>query len=191
MTLDTFLIAHGSAIILPLAVIEGPLVSIAVGFLSAQGYFDWLWALGLLIAGDLIGDLLYYWIGRKGRTPLAGLLRRFGVRSTVTPELQAHLRDHATKMLCIGKWTQSMGLVVLIGSGMLRLPLAKFILVNLLATLPKTGVLFGIGYFAGNRYATLEHHPVVTAVVLGVAGLGAILLVLRRAEAIRAGGPCP
>ncbi len=189
MTLDAFLIANGSALILPLAIIEGPLVSIAAGFLSAQGYFDWPWAMGLLVCGDIIGDLLYYWLGRTGRTPLTGLLRRFGVRSTVTPDLQRHLKEHATKMLFIGKWTQSMGLVVLVGSGMLRLPLAKFILVNLLATLPKTAVLFSVGYFASGYLGFFEHHAVLTAVLLGIVGIAAILLVLRRALALRASGP--
>jgi len=37
MTLDGFLIAYGSALILPAAVIEGPVVSIISGVLSAQG----------------------------------------------------------------------------------------------------------------------------------------------------------
>ena len=50
MTIDSFLIAHGSALILPLSVIEGPVVSILTGFLSAQGYFHWYWALCLLVA---------------------------------------------------------------------------------------------------------------------------------------------
>jgi membrane protein DedA with SNARE-associated domain len=85
-------------------------------------------------------------------------------------------------MLLIGKWTQSIGVVVLIGSGMLRLPLAKFILVNLLATLPKSAVLFGVGYFAGGHFPLVEHHMVIATIMLGVAGVAATMLVLRRAD---------
>jgi membrane protein DedA with SNARE-associated domain len=188
MTLDASLIAYGSVLILPLAVIEGPLVSIATGFLSAAGYFDWVWALSLLVVGDLIGDVLYYWIGRSGRTPMAGLLRRFGVRSTVTPEMQRHLTEHSTKMLFIGKWTQSIGIVVLIGSGMLRLPLLRFILVNLIATLPKSLVLFGLGYFASNYLADLAQHAVITTIVLGLVGIAGVVLVLRRFDGFGVGG---
>ncbi len=47
---------------------------------------------------------------------------------------------------------------MLIGSGMLRLPLPRFILVNLLATIPKSAVLFGVGYFIGDHYPFLERH---------------------------------
>jgi membrane-associated protein len=188
MTLDGSLIAYGSALILPLAVIEGPLVSIAAGFLSASGYFDWALALFLLICGDLIGDVVYYWIGRTGRTPMVGLLRRLGVSSTVTPEMQRHLTEHSTKMLFIGKWTQSIGIVVLIGSGMLRLPLSRFILVNLVATVPKSLVLFGLGYFASHYYMDLAQHAVITTLTLALIGVAAIFVVLRRIEGFRAGG---
>jgi hypothetical protein len=41
VTIDSFLVAHGSALILPLSVIEGPVVTILTGLLSAQGYVHW------------------------------------------------------------------------------------------------------------------------------------------------------
>src|SRR5208337_3698602 len=188
VTLDGFLIAHGSALILPLAVIEGPVVTILTGFLSAQGYFDWYWALCLLVCGDLIGDVVYYWIGRTGGSPLAGLGRWLGVRGAVTPELQHSLTHNAAKMLFIGKWTHSIGWLVLIGSGMLRLPLPRFILLNLLATVPKSAALFCVGYFAGNCYPLFERHYAIGTIALCAVGVAAILLVLRGADVIWAGG---
>ena len=184
VTIDSFLIAHGSALILPLSVIEGPVVSILTGFLTAQGYFHWYWALCLLVCGDVIGDAIYYWIGRA---PLAGLARRFGVRRSVPQEVQDGLRQNAAKMLFIGKWTHSIGWLVLVGSGMLRLPLPRFLLLSLLATIPKSAVLFCMGYFAGNYLAVLERHVTVAIIALCVLGVAAIVLVLRRAEAIWAG----
>jgi membrane protein DedA with SNARE-associated domain len=171
-----------------LSVIEGPVVTILVGFLAAQGYFHWYWALSLLVSGDLIGDLIYYWIGRTGRTPLVGLARRLGVRRTVPAEVQAGLTHNAAKMLLIGKWTHSIGCVVLIGSGMLRIPLSRFILINLLATIPKSAALFCVGYFAGNCYPLFERHYALGTFVLCVVGATAIMLVLRRADGIWAGG---
>jgi len=187
VTSDGFLIAHGSALILPLAVIEGPIVTILTGFLSAQGYFDWYWALCLLVCGDLIGDVIYYWVGRTGGSPLAGLGRWLGVRGAVTPELQHSLTHNAAKMLFIGKWTHSIGWLVLIGSGMLRLPLPRFILVNLLATLPKSAVLFGFGYFASGYYKLFADHVAFGTIALCAMGVAGVMLVLRRAEGIVAG----
>jgi membrane protein DedA with SNARE-associated domain len=188
VTLETFLIAYGSAVILPLAVVEGPVVSILTGFLCAHGYFVWYWALLLLITGDLIGDALYYWIGRSGRAPLGWLGRHLGAGRVVTEELKNDLRHHATRMLLIGKWTHSLGIVVLVGSGMLRLPLARYLFINFIATLPKSALLFSIGYFAASAYPFFAQHLMLAGVILGAVGataIGALLLRSRRRRSRR------
>jgi membrane-associated protein len=184
VTPGAFLIAHGSALILPLAVIEGPVVAIVTGFLAVQGYFEWYWVMPLLVGADLIGDVGYYWIGRAGIARLGFIGRLVG---TPKPVLQRDLARNATKMLLIGKWTHAVGALVLVGSGMMRLPLPRFILVNLFATVPKCAVLFGFGYFAGDHYSFLERHTVLGSVVLCVAGVSSIMLILRRPAAVRAG----
>jgi membrane protein DedA with SNARE-associated domain len=91
-------------------------------------------------------------------------------------------------MLVIGKWTHSLGCVVLIGSGMLRLPLPGFIVVNLLATLPKSALLFSFGYFASAYLPLFERHAVLATLVLCAVGVAAVALILRRADGIWAGG---
>jgi membrane protein DedA with SNARE-associated domain len=187
VTIESFLIEHGTALILPLSVVEGPIVSIVAGFLSAQRYFDWYVALGLLVCGDLIGDLIYYWVGRNASAPLGVIGRWFRLGSTPSPELRDKLANNATKMLFIGKWTHSIGFLVLIGSGMLRLPLARFLLINLLATLPKSALLFGLGFFAAGYLPLFERHALLTTFVLCAVGGSAILIVVRRAGLIRAG----
>jgi membrane-associated protein len=174
VTINEFLIAHGSALILPLSVIEGPVVSIVTGLLSSQGYFDWYWALLLLVCGDLIGDVIYYGIGRLGR----------GMRRGLAPGLRMALGQNAGKMLLIGKWTHSLGCLVLIGSGVVRVPMARFLLVNLIATVPKSALLFGTGYFIGDEFPLLERHSVVAAVTLGFAGAASMGLVLLRADRV-------
>jgi len=182
VTLRAFLITHGGALILPLAVVEGPVVAIVTGIVAAQGYFDWYWMLPLLVCADVIGDVLYYWIGRAGMTPLGRLL---GIRGAPTAAFQRNIERNATKMLFIGKWTHTIGGLVLIGSGMLRLPLPRFILVNLIATIPKSAALFGVGYYAGDHIPAFERHTILATSVLGIAGVISILLILRRADGFR------
>jgi membrane protein DedA with SNARE-associated domain len=181
--------AHGSALILPLAIVEGPIVTVLAGFLSAKDYFDWHWAFCLVICGDLAGDVICYGFGRAGGGPLAGLGRRLGVRRAITPALRHGLVHNSAKMLFIGKWTHSIGFLVLIGSGMLRVPLARFILVNLLASVPKCAVLFAVGMFAGDGWALAEHDGIAAIIALGAVGAVAMVLIFRGAGGIRAGGP--
>jgi membrane-associated protein len=88
--------------------------------------------------------------------------------------------QNASKMLLIGKWTHSIGFLVLTGSGMLRVPLGQFLLVNLIGTIPKTAALFSIGYFAGQDYPFFERHAILIAIILCILGSSAILLLIRR-----------
>ena len=178
--LTSFLIAHGSALILPLAVIEGPVVAIIAGALSAGGYLDWPWVLVMLVCGDVIGDAIHYAIGRFGGAPLAALGRRCGLNEAKSSDVAARLRADATRMLFVGKWTHAIGGFVLIGAGVLRLNLAKFLLVNLIATVPKSAVLLGIGYFAGNISPLFAEHAILGTAVLLCLGAIAITLILRR-----------
>jgi membrane-associated protein len=187
MTLDGFMMAHGSALILPLAAIEGPVVTILTGILSARGYFHWYWALCLLVCADLIGDSAHYWVGRTGGTAISGLGRHLGVPNVVGPWLQEALTHNTIKMLLIGKWTHSIGGLVLIGSGALRLPLARFILVNLFASMPKSAVLLGFGYFASDYYPLFERHFIEGTIALCVLGGAVTFLLLWRADCICAG----
>jgi membrane protein DedA with SNARE-associated domain len=180
VTLAGFLIAYGGVLVLPLSVIEGPVVSVVTGFVTARGYFDWYWALLLLVCGDLIGDLIYYWIGYRGGAPLARIGSYLGLRGGISPELRRDLTQHAGKMLLIGKWTHSIGCVVLIGSGMLRLPLPRFLLINLLATIPKSAVLLAVGYFIGQNFPLIEDHVMLATLLLGFIGMAAAAVVLRR-----------
>ena len=189
MTLVEFLAGHGGVLILPLAVIEGPVVSVVTGFLTAQGYFSWYWALPLLIGGDLIGDVIYYWTGRSGRMPLAGIGRRLGLHRVVSPALRSDLRTNSAKMLVIGKWTHSIGALVLIGSGMLKVPLPGFVAINLLATIPKSALLFCFGYFAGDGNGVFERHAVLGSLGLLAAGMLIVAFVLRRPRILRVSRP--
>ena len=62
-------------IVFPLAVLEGPAVSIILGFLVSLNYFHFGAALIILVLADLFGDILYYLIG-KHAGPV--FINRFG-----------------------------------------------------------------------------------------------------------------
>jgi membrane-associated protein len=185
--LSALLTAHGGLLILPLAVIEGPIVSIVAGWLCRRGQLAWPRGIALLVCGDLIGDLLYYWLGRSGQAPLRGFGRWLGVPTRLPARLAEALRANATKMLLVGKWTQSIGAIVLIGAGMMRLSLLRFTIVNLLATVVKSSVLFGVGYFAWPYYLLLASYPVPASILLLAVGSAATLLILRVGRGAGAG----
>jgi membrane protein DedA with SNARE-associated domain len=189
MTVVGPLLEYSNALILPLAIIEGPVVTILAGFLCAQGHLDWLTAVGLLLCGDLIGDLLCYAIGRASVGRLADIPKRRGTGYTIGAELRHRLTNSSAKMLLIGKWTHSIGFAVLIGSGMLRVPLLKFVVVNFLATLPKVLLLFALGYLGAEADVLLWPRAAVAVPVLAAVGIACIILIVRRDGGLPFGTP--
>jgi len=59
-----YLAIYGYAALLPLAIIEGPAVTVFAAFLGAQGVLDVVGVYAIVVLGDLVGDVLYYAVGR-------------------------------------------------------------------------------------------------------------------------------
>lgn len=59
-----YLAVYGYAALLPLAVIEGPAVTVFAAFLAAEGVFSVAAVYVVVVIGDLLGDVVYYAIGR-------------------------------------------------------------------------------------------------------------------------------
>ena len=166
--LTIFLAKYGLLLLLPLAVVEGPLISVLAGALAANGVIAWYGALPLLILGDLIGDLLYYAIGRLSDSRLHHFAVRLGIPVHRAEAFTARVAARSTYMLLIGKWTHAIGALVLIAAGAARVGLARFMVVNLLATVPKSALLFFAGSYAGAHLA----------VPMSRFGLGTVILLV-------------
>ena len=65
--------AHGLLLLTPLAVIEGPIVTVIAAYLARLNYFSLLTVIVVVIMADLIGDICFYLLGRgmvkKGSAP--------------------------------------------------------------------------------------------------------------------------
>ncbi len=176
--------SYGYVLIFLLAIVEGPIVSIVAGFVSSLGYLDILVAYGVLVASDMVGDMLYYALGRWGGEPA---LRRWGHRIGITAERVARFETrftrHRRKSLAIGKITHAIGALVLVTAGIVRMPIGEFLIVNLLLTLPKSLLLVLVGYYFGRFYPLMGAYQGVVMAGLLAAGLIALYLVFSRMAA--------
>ncbi len=161
---------YGYWVLLPIAVIEGPAITMVAGALVAAGQMDGVTAAILLIIADLVGDGLYYALGRFGHGPLA---RRLTKWLKVTPErlakLEQRFRANDWKLILIGK-TQGLGSVILYFAGASRMPFVRYMVLNLLGTVPKVIVFELIGYFLGAALLSSSHYiNYVTGLMFGAA----------------------
>lgn len=164
---------------MPIAIIEGPIITVIAGFLASQGYFNIAVVYFVTVLGDLLGDLMYYAIGRFGHRIARSRIGRFlGVKDNHLSDLKSHFDYHSGKTLLLGKLTHSLGMVILTSAGMARMSVGTFLWYNLIGSIPKTLVLVLIGYYTGHALAqinsTMDNIFLVVGIVFTI-GIGSYI----------------
>ncbi|NTW22428.1 DedA family protein [Candidatus Falkowbacteria bacterium] len=145
------------ALLFPIAVIEGPIITVISGFFGANQIINIYIAYFIMVAGDITGDCLYYALGRFGG-------RRFfdrwghllGISASKVSSMESHYRKHSGKTILISKITHGIGPVFLVAAGASRVPFKRFIAYSSLGSFPITLILLLIGYFFGQAYMSIS-----------------------------------
>lgn len=173
---------YGYLSIFVLSVIEGPLVTIFAAALASQGLLD-IWPVyGVVLAGDLTGDLAYYALGLWAIGPLARWTRNCAGTTFVhkIERLSRHLHAHAGRVLLFGKLTHSAGFLILLASGAARVRLSTYLFYNLFGALPKVALLITMGYYFGRFYTELSGPFKLISVIAFALVLMVLLFLARR-----------
>ena len=155
----SWLLTFRYPIIFPLAIVEGPIVMFISGFLIRIGFFSFWPIYFILMAGDLTGDIFWYFVGRNGGRPL---IEKYGHYINLTEanveRAEGFFQDHQTKILFISKITMGFGfaLATLVAAGMARVSFKKYFTINFLGQFIWTGILIAAGYFLGNFYTWVD-----------------------------------
>lgn len=139
--------------------IEGPVLMAATGFLTKLGYFDPFTALMALVCGDVVSDVLWYYLGYfKWYKKIASVSQQFEITKRVSQKITTLYNTHPSKVIFLSKISMGFGfnLVVLVTAGILRIPLQKFIIINFFGGIIWVSVLMLLGYFFGNMYLLIE-----------------------------------
>lgn len=148
--LAQFVSDYGLITLVPLAIIEGPIITIIAAYLARMSLIDPVGVFACAILGDLIGDVLLYWLGRSvPGDALVWLSPRLRVRRRVIAPLVRAMRRQGARILVVGKLTHAAGFAGLLAAGAARMDIRLFLIANMIATVPKTLVLMGVGYAFG------------------------------------------
>lgn len=155
--ITSLLSRYGYALLLPAAIIEGPIVTVIGAFLASQGVLNFYIVYVIAILGDVIGDAIYYWIGRAGRHTF---IPRYGHYIGLTEErvqkAELHYKDHLWKTLLFGKVTQAPILLVIVSAGAVKADFKKLLLIIFIITVPKALVFMLLGFYLGKSYAAID-----------------------------------
>lgn len=148
---------------------EGSAVMMTTGLLWHIGTVAFWPAYGALMVGDFLSDITWYLVGRYAAR---SFFVRWGHFINVTPHIiekvERRFHHYHTKILIASKLTMGFGLAVpiLTVAGMLRVPFARYVAINVLGGIVWILFLMGIGYYFGN---VLQYIPRDFQIALAIA----------------------
>lgn len=180
--------SHAYFILIPLAILEGPLLAIACGVAAGLGELNPFIAYGILIGGDLGPDLMYYSIGRWGAT--LPFVRRYASRIKAIREsflsLEQLWHTHPLATMASAKLSYLVSPALIVSVGLSGMPLRRFVYCSLIVSTLYLGALAALGYGFAKIYGALHLSLASAGIFLaipGVAilcGLGYVTVLMRR-----------
>lgn len=148
-----FLSDYGYWIVLPLMILEGPIVTLIAAFMASIGIFGVVPVLILSILGDVLGDILFYFFGRKyGMTFVERFGKYLGITKKLVIRMEKYFVDHGGKTIFLVKSTTGLCWTTFIAAGIVRMDFKKFLFYSLLGGVMWSSFLVTGGYFFGFLY---------------------------------------
>jgi len=141
-------------ILIPLSLIEGPVVAFVAGTLASMGYFNMYFLAALFFVRDVGLDGVYYAIGHfGGRTAFAErMLRKIGITDDHLEEVRLLWVRRPGWTMFIGKLSYGIASAFIVVAGMVKMPLRVFFAYGSLVAVLQYGVLLFLGYFLGASF---------------------------------------
>lgn len=151
---DVFALLHTYSywILIPISLIEGPVVAFIAGTLAAAGYFD-IYILALLFfISDMGKDGFYYTLGHFGtKTTLAQkFLGKIGVTESHFEEVRLVWEKHPLRTMFFGKLAYGIATGFIVLAGAIRMKLSTFFAYGAIVATLQYGVLLLLGFFFGS-----------------------------------------
>lgn len=167
------LLTYKYLIIIPLAIIEGPITSVISGFLTTLGVFNIFLVFMIMVLGDIIGDAIYYYIGYSGKN----LLHYFKISEEKIEKAKIYFQENHKKAIAGSKIMWGIGTAGLITAGLLRIPYKKYFKTCALYSLAQSLIMIILGVFFGQSYVIIGKYFDYYAAAASTIGLFIILFI--------------
>jgi membrane protein DedA with SNARE-associated domain len=167
------LITYRYWILIPFSFVEGPIVSFLSGTLVAAGYLNVFVVYVILVLGDVLPDLGYYylglWVGESG------LQKRFSGMSVHLPAMKRMWDTHTFKATLLSKWAYGIGSPLLMSSGICGVSVKKYAFYSVIITSLQHIVLLSVGYFFGSSLLLVQKS--ITAIQIIAVSIVVLLII--------------
>ncbi len=154
-----FLKHYGYFAMLPLMIIEGPVVTIIAAMLASLGAFAWPVVLVFSILGDMLGDVLLYGAGRKwGMGFVRGPAKYLGITEKLVLRMEKYFQKHGGKTIFAVKSTTGLCWATFVTAGIVKMDFKKFLQYSLFGGIVWSGFLVALGYFYGYLWKSIKQY---------------------------------
>ncbi len=151
MTLRTiiqFFIKYKYQAIFPVAVAEGPIITIISGFLVSRKILGLVPTLLIVFFGDVVSDTVFYFLGKGGRHMIK-YLKFLHISEERLQSLENQFARAPWKTMIVGKVSYGLGTVFMIASGASKMPVKDFAKYMLSLDFVRSCILLAIGFYFG------------------------------------------
>ena len=159
--MEHLLITYTYYALLPLSIIEGPIVTIVAGIMASLGYLNIFLVYPIVLLGDIIGDVLHYALGRFGGKHF---IKKYGHYLRLKEERVEYIKrtyfDTSAslwRIITLSKITQAPSSLILIACGITNVDFKKFFIITTVNNIVKVFVITVVGYFFGQSYLLIAH----------------------------------
>jgi membrane protein DedA with SNARE-associated domain len=181
MSLHGLLADYGYLAVFAGSLLEGETILALAGFAAHQGY---LWLPGVVVVafcGGMLGDQIFFFIGRRYGVAVLRRLPRMASRARQVDQLL--LRHHAGLIIGV-RFMYGLRIIGPIVIGMSQVPARRFLLFNMIGAAIWAPLIAGAGFLFGHTvqwlFAGLDRYEWIAAlVIVAIAGLATLAHRLR------------
>ena len=170
------LLTYKYLILMPLAIIEGPIIAVICGFLVTLGIFNPLLTYAILVAGDIVGDGVIYYIGYSGKR----FLKYFRITEEKLEKAKTYFHENHHKAIAMSKLVHGIGFTGLIAAGATHVPYKRYFKTCTLISLIQSVIMMLIGFLFGHAYVQIEKYLNYYAALVSIGALVFLLFFFLR-----------
>jgi len=177
-----FLIQHGYAVLFVWILVEqiglplpGAPLLLAAGALAGEGLLSFPPAFGVAVLASLIGNILWYQVGRRRGNSVLSLLCRLSLNPDSCVQRTENLfSQHGERSLLLAKFIPGLTTIAPPLAGMIRMSLVRFLVFGGLGVCLWAGFFLGLGYLISDQIEEIALYAARMGVFLGVLLFGSL-----------------
>jgi membrane protein DedA with SNARE-associated domain len=170
------LLTYKYIILIPLAIIEGPIVTVLCGFLVTLKVFNPLLVYVIMVLGDIVGDGGIYYLGYSGKR----FLKYFHVTEEKLEKAKTYFHENHKKAIAMSKLVHGIGFTGLVAAGASHVPYKRYFKTCALISIIQSFVMLLLGIFFGHAYVVIGKYLNYYAAFVSVLALIVLVIVFLR-----------